>query len=209
MLSKRLSKEKETNSSFSTTIKSATEFIASLHISVGSTPSMFHHNHIKHLTQISNPIEVHPGNYTFYDRQQLWSGSCADEKDVAVRVLARVISHYRDRNTIMLDVGALGLSKDTSPQGGFCSISNHPDLECYKVSQEVTLVRKKNEEKNKIHMDVFPFDDFPIGSVVTLVPNHSCLTAACYDKYFVIDDKSGLFLPSEPVIDEWIPCKGW
>ncbi len=78
--------------------------IASLDISVGSTPSMFAHENL----DIPNKVELHPGNYVFYDRQQLYTGACADEDSIAGLVLTRVIGHYRDaeRNAIMVDAGA-------------------------------------------------------------------------------------------------------
>lgn len=175
--------------------------IDSLDISVGSTPSLFHHHSMDQLLQ--SRLEIHPGNYTFYDRQQLWSGAAQDESCLAGRVLTGVIGHYEDRNTLMLDAGATALTKDMAPQGGVCAISGRPDLECYKMSQEVTQVRPSDSSKR------LRFADFPLGSIVTLLPNHSCLAAACFYKYYVIDDTSSNFSAEEQVVDEWIPVKGW
>lgn len=135
-----------------------------------------------------------------YDRQQLWTGACT-EPDLAGRVISRVIGHYEDRNAMMLDAGALALTKDSTPQGGVCAIGGHPELDCYRMSQEVILVRPKDTGAS------FPFDKFPLGSTVNLLPNHSCLAAACFEKYFIIDDPSCLFSPEETVVDEWIPAK--
>jgi D-serine deaminase-like pyridoxal phosphate-dependent protein len=55
------------------------------------------------------------GNYLFYDRQQMATGA-ATEDDCAGLVLARVVSHYPDRNRVIVDAGSLALSKDTAPQ---------------------------------------------------------------------------------------------
>lgn len=171
-------------------------------VSVGSTPSVFSHRNSD--DAMLNNLEIHPGNYTLCDRQQLWTGVCPNEAHVAGRVISRVIGHYEDRNTILLDAGATALTKDTTPQGGVCSIAGRSeDLECYKMSQEVILVRTVDRNQP------FPFDEFPIGSIVTLLPNHSCLAAACFDRYHIIDDPSSEFSPDEVIIEEWKPAKGW
>ncbi|MGE3525230.1 MAG: hypothetical protein AB7I33_04840, partial [Gemmatimonadales bacterium] len=36
---------------------------------------------------------------------------------------------------------------------------------------------------------------FPTGERVRIVPNHSCLTVACFDRYHVVR--------GEAVVDEW------
>lgn len=146
-------------------------------------------------------MEIHPGNYTLYDRQQLWTGACSDRTKVAGRVVATVIGHYEDRNTILLDAGALALTKDTSPQGGVCEITGFPELECFGMSQEVIKVRPRDREIE------FPFAKLPIGSTVCLLPNHSCLSAACFAEYYIIDDPTCSFAPEEPVVEVWTPAK--
>ena len=167
----------------------------SLVISVGSTPSLFHHSNLRNLPN----LEIHPGNYTLYDRQQMWSGSCARE-DVAGRVISTVIGHYEDRNTILLDAGATSLTKEQTPQGGMCEIGGSPLLECHRMSQEVTIVTHPTEK-------VFPFKSYPLGTIVNLIPNHSCLAAACFEKYYVIDDPSCNFGHDQEIVDEWVPSK--
>jgi D-serine deaminase-like pyridoxal phosphate-dependent protein len=141
------------------------EAVEKLIVSVGSTPSMSHHSNFLKLPN----VEVHPGNYTLYDRQQMWTGACGGQGSVAGRVLARVIGHYEDRNTILLDAGATALSKEQTPQGGTCQLVGFPVLECYKTTQEATIVRHKDPKAT------FPFSQLPLGALVTLLPNHSCL----------------------------------
>jgi D-serine deaminase-like pyridoxal phosphate-dependent protein len=41
----------------------------------------------------------------------------------------------------------------------------------------------------------------PVGMRVRVIPNHSCLTAAMYDRYHVMDGGT--------IIDEWRPVRGW
>lgn len=173
-------------------------------VSVGSTPSAFSHG----TGSVSVPnLELHPGNYTLYDRQQLWTGVCPSTSHVAGRVLSRVIGHYPDRNTVLLDAGATALTKDGAPQGGVCQITGYEDessgIVCHKMSQEVVQIKPSTEG------GTMPYDQFPLGKLVTLLPNHSCLAAACFDTYYIIDDPSCQFKSDQPIVDQWIPAKGW
>jgi D-serine deaminase-like pyridoxal phosphate-dependent protein len=89
-------------------------------VSIGSTPSLSHHFRGDDASSVlENVVELHPGNYTLYDRQQLWTGACHDQSLVAGRVLTTVIGHYEDRNMIMLDAGATALTKDTYISSGW------------------------------------------------------------------------------------------
>lgn len=177
--------------------------VASLSISVGSTPSMFSHDNALNIPN----IELHPGNYVFYDRQQLWTGACGGEESIGGFVLSRVIGHYDDehRNAIMVDAGATALTKESTPQGNMCSVLGRPDLECYRMSQEVTMIRCKSEDDLK----QFPFHEFPLGSTVLLLPNHSCLAAACFETYHVVDGSTVPVSTQSEVVGTWRPVKNW
>lgn len=209
--------------------------VPNLIVSAGSTPSLFHHSNVARGGDgdgggaVGVKLELHPGNYTLFDRQQLHIGSCPSEHDIAGTVLASVIGHYPDRNTILLDAGALALSKDGTPQGGACAIAGRDDLECVASSQEVTIVRLRqrfsegegedndaNGSYNAGVQERFPFDEFPLGSRVRLLPNHSCLAAACFDRYHIVDEDeeealvaSGRVLDDVEVVDQWVPARGW
>jgi len=41
----------------------------------------------------------------------------------------------------------------------------------------------------------------PLGTLLKIIPNHSCLTAACHRLYFVVR--------GDEVVDVWRPCHGW
>ena len=173
---------------------------SSLDISVGSTPSVFSHEKL----DIPNNIELHPGNYVFYDRQQQYTGVCESEHSMASLVLSRVIGHYPDsnRDSIMIDAGATALTKETTPQGDMCSVYGRPELECYRMSQEITMIRSRDGSP-------LLFDDFPLGSTLLLLPNHSCLAAACFEVYHVVDEEVGQLSTSSKIVDKWKPVKGW
>jgi len=196
-----------------------------LTISIGSTPSLFHHksptetpwwkDFCQRHANDEILFELHPGNYTMYDRQQLYTQACASVEDIAGRVLTRVIGHYNDQhrpNTIMMDAGATALTKEATPQGGMAAIDNSKIndqvVEVYKMSQEVSMARSK-EPATTSTTSVNLLEECPLGSLVNLLPNHSCLSAACFDKYYIIDDPTCQFAPDAVIVDEWEPVKGW
>ena len=89
------------------------ENIAVDEVSLGSTPTMMHVDHLEGVT------EMRPGNYALFDGFQAAIGSCRPE-DVAVSVLSTVTGAYEGR--VILDVGATALSKDPGP--------THVDPDC-------------------------------------------------------------------------------
>jgi len=125
------------------------------------------------------------------DVTQAKIGSCEMEA-CACFVLARVVSRYRgDNPRLLIDAGALGLSKDLGPshleykQWGV--IQDHPNLKIVSISQEVGIVEGVDGK-----LDV---EKYPIGTLLRITPNHSCLTAACYSKYYIMDEGC--------IVDEW------
>ncbi|MGH8809317.1 MAG: alanine racemase, partial [Noviherbaspirillum sp.] len=76
-------------------------------VSIGSTPTA--------LTDIplDGVTEIRPGVYVFFDLSQAGLGVCTVD-DIAVSVLATVIGHHREDGHLLIDAGALALSKDIS-----------------------------------------------------------------------------------------------
>lgn len=167
-------------------------------VSIGSTPTA------THLPSAEGLTEVRAGVYMAGDLFQVAIGSMHLDQ-VAVTVLASVISHNSRRNQIVLDAGGLALSKDRStangpgPDQGYGLVldkrSNSlvPDLTVVDVHQEHGEIRSSTP---------LPFERFPIGSKVRIVPNHVCMTAAMYERYLVVDG-------SERVVDIWGRTGGW
>ena len=84
--------------------------------------------------------EIRPGNYVFYDRFQAALGVCGIE-DCAATVLCTVAGHYPSRNRILMDAGALALSKDLGAEhlGGpidYGALAGHPEVRVVSLSQE-------------------------------------------------------------------------
>ncbi|XP_039612785.1 D-threo-3-hydroxyaspartate dehydratase isoform X1 [Polypterus senegalus] len=138
--------------------------------------------------------EVHPGNYIFYDLQQYLLGSCKME-DVAVRVLTRVVGHCPHRNQLLVDCGwtALSLHSLGHLQTGFAMIDGHPDLKLLGMTQEHGIIEPVSGQLD--------YAKFPLGSLLSIIPYHSCAAAAMHPTYFVHSEGK--------VVATWKPVRGW
>jgi len=166
-------------------------------VSAGSTPTASHAVNGEGLT------EMRPGVYVFGDLDQMALGSCELE-DIAVTVLATVIGHNRQYDRIITDAGGLALSKDVSaqeflPQAGYGWVMT-PDGA---VADDV-FVAAVSQEHGKIEAKdggAPPFERFPIGSRLRVLPNHVCMTVAPYDRYHVLMEDGDIAV--------WDKATGW
>ena len=167
-----------------------------IEVSVGSTPTCSVAEDWQGVT------EIRPGNYVFYDAFQAAMGTCDLSDALAFTVLATVIGHYPSRGEILINAGALALSKDPGPVHveeacGFGALftaggSHLKSLRITGLSQEHGLVSVRDPDE---------FGRLPIGSDLRIVTNHSCLAAACFGSYAV--------LRNGEVVDEWPTVRGW
>jgi D-serine deaminase-like pyridoxal phosphate-dependent protein len=159
-------------------------------VSIGSTPTMCVAEDLTGVT------EIRPGNYALFDRFQATIGSCSMD-EVAISVLATVIGAYPDR--VLLDCGALALSKDpgpvhVDPDGGFGLLLT-PDMRPVEGLSLVGLSQEHGKAKGP------GATQFQVGDRMRVVPNHSCLTMACFEQVHIVDGTR--------VVDAWKPCRGW
>jgi D-serine deaminase-like pyridoxal phosphate-dependent protein len=147
--------------------------------------------------------EIRPGNYVFFDVYQTLLGSCQLE-DVAFSVLVTVISHHPHRNRLLVNAGSLALSADPGPRhvdphcgfGLVADLAGQPlaGLRLTGLSQEHGWVEAASGDGRELEV-------FPVGTRLRIFPNHSCLTAAAYDRYHVLEGGQR--------VDEWRPVRGW
>lgn len=166
-------------------------------ISIGSTPAM------AVVEDLHGVSEIRPGNYAFYDYTQAMIGSCS-VADCALTVLASVISHQPGASHFLTDAGALALSKDSGPS----HVKNRMGLgvlfEDYsrkRLAEHLELATLSQEHGKVVAEDQqFLEGKFSIGEKVRILEHHSCLTAANFDRYYVVDN--------EEVVDEWKILRG-
>lgn len=143
--------------------------------------------------------EVRPGNYIFFDAFQASIGACTLD-DCAATVLTTVVSTYPARREVLVDAGALAMSKDLGgssaddPSYGTVLVEGSPrkDLRFRGLSQEHGEIAAESGRA---------FRDLKVGQKLRVIMNHSCLTAALFDRYHVIR--------GDTVVGEWRPVRGW
>jgi len=164
-------------------------------VSIGSTPAMTVVDDLKGIT------EVRPGNYVFFDVTQMALGSCSVD-DVAFSVMTSVVGCYPGRSELVLNAGALALSKDPGPLhlDPDCGFGLPVSLEG-RVIDGLTVVGLSQEHGVVRVAPDLETAAFPVGSKMRILPNHSCLSAACFDRYHVVR--------GDRVVDLWRPASGW
>ena len=148
-------------------------------ISIGDTPSC---SIASNFTGID---EIRPGNFIFYDSMQFAIGSCRFEQ-IAVCVACPVVSKYPQRNEIVVYGGAVHLSKES------CIINNR---NCFGLVAEIinnewiliedAYVKSLSQEHGIIHLPDFALSKKEPGSIIGIIPVHSCLTVGVMQKYHV------------------------
>ena len=212
-------------------------------VSVGSTPSVCAPASLKPLAD-AGATEVHPGNYTLLDRQQVASGSVKQSAagpgqgsarltavsssssstlaepagpvarsvdpaggstagalstecvGSACHVLATVLSHYPDRNEALVNAGGTALHKDS---GG---VEHWGELRGFGGRIVVLRLSQEHGVIGTLDGSPMPWTELPLGGVVRIVPNHSCMAACQHQTHHVVGE-GGV------VEDVWRPAAGW
>ncbi|MCL4212609.1 MAG: alanine racemase [Gemmatimonadales bacterium] len=166
-------------------------------VSVGSTPTAVHVDHLRGVD------EVRAGNYVFFDLTQAALGNCTPD-DTVLSVLASVVHRDLARRQVVLDAGAIAMSKDRGPvefvpDAGYGRLvdldGTDLGLTLTALSQEHGVVRAADDTQ------LAALAALTVGTRVRIRVNHSCLTAAQHGEYVVHDGRA--------VVDRWAIHRGW
>lgn len=177
----------------------AANFDASI-VSVGSTPTA------TFAADLSGVTEVRAGVYMFNDLVMAGIGVCGLD-DIALSVLVTVIGHQAERGWIITDGGWMALSRDrgTAKQRvnqGFGLVRGvdgdalPEDLIVTSVNQEHGIIARRDSRSPD-------FSRYPVGTLLRILPNHACATAAQHTHYQVVDGKD------PTVVACWERTNGW
>jgi len=154
-------------------------------VSVGSTPTA----HFAH--DLAGVTEVRAGVFMFFDLVMAGIGVCSLD-DIAISVLTSVIGHQHDKGWILIDAGWMAMSRDRGTArlavdqgyGVVCDLACNPmaDLIVVDANQEHGIVAHRSGIK--------PPPDLPVGTMLRILPNHACATAAQHDRYHVVNNGS-------------------
>ncbi len=163
-------------------------------VSMGSSPTALHGGSFAGIT------EIRAGVYMFGDLFQAEIGTLSLD-DIAVTVLASVIGRRSGR--LLIDAGGLALSKDRSTEAaptdyGFGLLLDRHGKRTYGDA----VVRRVYQEHGVVELDPrHPFE-LPVGALVRIAPNHTCMTVAAHDRYCVVDG-------GEDVVAVWDRVNYW
>lgn len=167
-------------------------------VSVGSTPTALF---AKDLTGVT---EVRAGVHMFMDLVMAGIGVCTPG-DIAISVLTTVIGHQQEKGWILTDAGWMAMSRDrgTAAQqtdygyGLVCEAEGRPiaDLIVAGANQEHGIIASRTKSPVAL-------ERFPVGTLLRILPNHACATAAQYGEYQLIND-------GRLLTERWPRFGGW
>lgn len=169
-------------------------------VSVGSTPTALSAQHLEGVT------EARAGVYVFHDLVMVNVG-VARLDDVALSVLTTVIGHQKEKGWALVDAGWMAMSRDRGTQtqshdygyGQVCDVEGRV-IDGYTLSsanQEHGILSRTGEVDEGIATC------FPVGTLLRILPNHACATAAQFPEYVAVGDDS------EAGAQSWARFYGW
>ncbi|HQU84424.1 MAG TPA: alanine racemase [Pyrinomonadaceae bacterium] len=163
-------------------------------VSIGSTPTF------SAIDDLDGITEFRCGNYIFFDAFQATLGSCSFE-DCALTVLAAVIHTDSARKKIVVDAGAVALSKDRGAVefDENCGYGRVYDLQGNDLNLRVGSLSQEHGEIFVGNDEVF--EQLKVGSRLRILANHSCLTALQHSHYHILEKGE--------IIDKWEINRGW
>lgn len=186
-------------------------------VSVGSTPTAWYAHDLTGVT------EVRAGVFVFFDLVMAGLGVCTID-DIAISVLTTVIGHQQKKGWTVVDAGWMAMSRDrgTARQARDYGYGLACDLDGR--SHEQTMIEANQEHgilcgrsgasegressvstqpaRTSSNSGTVVSADFPVGSLLRILPNHACATAAQHAQYFVIAE-------GREIVAEWPRFSGW
>lgn len=151
-----------------------------LRVSVGDTPSA------SLVEDWMGVDEARPGNFAYYDLQQIGTGACSPE-DVAAAVACPVVGIYPERSEAVVYGGAVHLSKQSQPAITDFLPEGPPETSFGAVwrmdGQRWTgllkgaWIRALTQEHGIVRMEKADLSRIRIGDLLFVCPVHSCLAA--------------------------------
>lgn len=162
-----------------------------LEISVGDTPTA------SVMNEFPGVDEIRPGNFLFYDLMQWQIGACS-LGDIAVAMACPVVAKHPDRSEVVLYGGAVHFSKDhlAFPDGQpFYGLAAKRGENGWELLHPKAYLRKLSQEHGILRLPKDLFDGIAIGSLLMILPVHSCLTANLMKGYRLMDGRNIGMMP--------------
>lgn len=156
-----------------------------LMVSVGDTPGT------SLCADLGAVDEIRPGNFVFFDAQQMQIGSCRAE-DVTVALACPVVAKHPERCEVVVYGGAVHLSKDFLVEGdhrayGYICL---PEGEGWGLPLEGAYVSALSQEHGILRVRPEDLPRLEIGGLVCILPAHSCLTVTLMKSYHTLSGET-------------------
>ena len=173
-------------------------------VSIGSTPTAFAIDHLSGIT------EVRAGVYVLFDLVMAGLGVCRID-DIAISVLGSIIGFQQQKHIALTDAGWMAMSRDRGTSGqpidqGYGVVCDArgvilDELIMSSANQEHGIISKRTPFDAQDISSHFPFEQFKIGGLVRILPNHACSTAAQFSHFYLVDGDA--VIASLPSISGW------
>jgi len=156
-----------------------------MEISVGDTPTA------SAMDSFPGVEEIRPGNFFFYDLMQAQIGACSMQ-DIAVAVACPVVAKHDSRGEIVIYGGAVHFSKDyliMEEDTPFYGLVAKRTANGWQPLSPTAYVCRLSQEHGIIKADTAFLKATEIGSLLFVLPIHSCLTANLMKGYMTLEGK--------------------
>ena len=156
-----------------------------LQVSVGDTPGC------SLSEDLGEVDEIRPGNFIFYDAQQLRVGACTPQQ-VATVLACPVVALHPERETAVVYGGAIHLSKDFLMEDGVrkYGLVCLPQDGTWGDPLPGTYVAGLSQEHGMLHLPAEQMARLQIGDLVCIIPAHSCLTVQAMRQYLTLQGET-------------------
>lgn len=166
-----------------------------LRTSAGSTPTAVHGASARGID------EIRAGVYMAGDLFQAQIG-CLAEDEIATSVLTTVISRDLSSGRVIVDAGGLALSKDRSTAATGRDRGYGAVCDRHGIPLGDLFIREVHQEHGEFEChDLELLSRLSVGTLLRIVPNHICMTAAMYDQIIVLE--------GDRVSESWPRTNGW
>ena len=142
-------------------------------ISTGGTPNF------ANIGKLAGATEHRAGTCIFNDMMMVEDGF-AQMTDCAFRVFTSVVSRANENRGI-LDAGSKTLTSDTGGLKGYGHITEYPEANIIKFSEEHGFLDLKDCKKKPV-----------VGDIVTVIPNHVCVAVNMVDELVLVQNNTVL-----------------
>ncbi len=137
----------------------------------------------------------------------MWNLGVCELADIAIATLFTVIGHQAERGWVITDGGWMALSRDrgTAQQAVDQGYGLVRDIRGLSLEDDLLVVSVNQEHGILARRDGKPVTpaQYPVGTMLRVLPNHACAMAAQHAQYRVVRGSSTEILESWPRINGW------